>query len=181
MGRAGLPLNPSDPPIAVHRSSQQLYQGRYRTTIWLTTPLSGNAARWVRMRKGRCLTQFCSCALQPPNRAIPSVSAVVELRQVYSSSRLCRQRASRQQEICRNPWVVHPLGFGFSKGATFVSSVRRVAGRGRSRFVPASGGDIALQRIKVALPFLSHLLFALALIVRGGNERHGFVDFDQYN
>ncbi len=62
-----------------------------------------------------------------------------------------------------------------------MQGVRRVADRGRSRFVPASGGDIALQRIKVPLPFLSHLLFALALIVRGGNERHGFVDFDQDN
>ncbi len=62
-----------------------------------------------------------------------------------------------------------------------MQGVRRVAGRDRSRFLPASGGDIALQRIKVPLPFLSHLFFALALIVRGGNERHGFVDFDQYN
>ena len=62
-----------------------------------------------------------------------------------------------------------------------MQGVRRVAGRGRLRFVPTSGGDIALQRIKVPLPFLSHLLFALALIVSGGNERHGFVNFDQYN
>jgi hypothetical protein len=44
----------------------------------------------------------------------------------------------------------------------------------------AGGGDSALQRIKVALPFFSHLLFALALIVSGRNDRHGFVDLDQY-
>ncbi len=66
-------------------------------------------------------------------------------------------------------------------GLASMQGVRRAAGRGRLCFVPASGGDIALQRIKVPLPFLSHLRFALALIVRGGNERHGLVDFDQYN
>ncbi len=82
---------------------------------------------------------------------------------------------ARLERALDNPRQTGPVDLARMQG------IRRVAGRGRSHFVPASGGDIALQRIKVALPFLSHLLFALALIVRGGNERHGFVDFDQYN
>ena len=82
---------------------------------------------------------------------------------------------ARLERASENQRQVCPVDLASMQGA------RRAAGRGRSRFVPASGGDIALQRIKVPLPFLSHLRFALALIVRGGNERHGFVDFDQYN
>ena len=83
--------------------------------------------------------------------------------------------AARLERASENQRQVCPVDLASMQG------VRRVAGRGRLRFVQASGGDIALQRIKVPLPFLSHLLFALALIVRGGNERHGFVDPDQYN
>jgi hypothetical protein len=55
-----------------------------------------------------------------------------------------------------------------------------VPGRGRSRFLPPGSGVLALQRIKVVLHFLSHLLFGQALIVSGGNEWHSVVDLDQY-
>jgi hypothetical protein len=41
-------------------------------------------------------------------------------------------------------------------------------------------GVLALQRIKVLLHSLSHLLLGQALIVSGGNEWHSFVDLDQY-
>jgi hypothetical protein len=51
-------------------------------------------------------------------------------------------------------------------------------GKGRSRFLRQGSGVLALQRIKVVLHFLSHLVFGQALIVSGRNEWHSFVDLD---